>query len=315
MSQNFNKPDYIIVLGTTYSGSGSVFDYLIGRGDLYDPLKGEEYLLPQTPNGFMSLEAASEKFFHPAIAEYALFQFEYLISKIFTIWKSNHNDTKFHKNLNFYEKEFKKFIDEITIVDFPIALYWREINLFNTKSFFLHFVKKLKQTLGFYEKINKTRLIESGEKVVHAAQKLHKKIFLNKFNQTVVLNQAGSAWNPKESTKYFSNTKVIIVTRDPYDQFVELKKYKRAVSVSSFIEWYKEMQKHLKKNYNSDFLYVKFENFVENHDMSVKELCNFTGLSNKIKSRYDPHSSKKNINQFNRHLDENEIKKIRKNLF
>lgn len=313
MSQNSNKPDYVIVLGTAYSGSGAIFDYLIGRGDLHDPLNGEEYLFPQSPNGFMSLEAASEKFFHPSIAEYALFQFECLVSKIFKIWKSNHNDSKFHENLNFYQKEFKNFINEITVADFPMALYWREINIFNTKSFFLYFLKKFKQRLGFYEKIDKTRLITSGNKVVFAAQKLHKKIFLNNSNQTIILNQAGSAWNPKESTKYFSNAKVIVVTRDPRDQFVDLKRYKRAISVSGFVDWYKEMQIHLKKNYNSNVFYVKFENFVENHEMSVKELCNFVGLSNNTKSTYDPNSSKKNINQFNHYLDENEIKIIQKN--
>jgi hypothetical protein len=36
MSQKTGKPKYIIVLGTTYSGSGAVYDYLAGRGDLHD---------------------------------------------------------------------------------------------------------------------------------------------------------------------------------------------------------------------------------------------------------------------------------------
>ena len=45
MINEFKKPKYIIVLGTTFSGSRAVFDYLNGRGDLYDPLFGEEYLL------------------------------------------------------------------------------------------------------------------------------------------------------------------------------------------------------------------------------------------------------------------------------
>ncbi|MDA7732096.1 hypothetical protein N8842_01515 [Candidatus Pelagibacter sp.] len=41
--------NYIILLGTFYSGSGVVYDYLFGRGDLNDPLQGAEYQLPQTP--------------------------------------------------------------------------------------------------------------------------------------------------------------------------------------------------------------------------------------------------------------------------
>ena len=41
MKNNLNNSQYIIVLGTTFSGSGAVFDYLNGRGDLYDPLFGQ----------------------------------------------------------------------------------------------------------------------------------------------------------------------------------------------------------------------------------------------------------------------------------
>ena len=49
MAQEFKNPKYIIVLGTTFSGSGAIFDYLNGRGDLYTPIS-EEYLLPILPN-------------------------------------------------------------------------------------------------------------------------------------------------------------------------------------------------------------------------------------------------------------------------
>ena len=62
MTINLVLPQYIIVLGTTYSGSGAVYDYLKGRDDLFDPLKGVEYQLPHMPNGLLSLEAVSEGF-------------------------------------------------------------------------------------------------------------------------------------------------------------------------------------------------------------------------------------------------------------
>ena len=59
---------------------------------------------------------------------------------------------------------------------------------------------------------------------MRAAQTLHSKIFQSDHeNLPVLLNQAGSGWNPIESTKYFLNRKVILVTRDPRDQFLEIK--------------------------------------------------------------------------------------------
>ena len=64
------KPDYIIVLGTTYSGSGAVYDYLKGREDLFDPLEGIEYQLPHMPNGLMALELTADKGFHPGTVDY-----------------------------------------------------------------------------------------------------------------------------------------------------------------------------------------------------------------------------------------------------
>ena len=40
MNSQSNLMNYIIILGTTYSGSQAVFGYLSGRGDLNDPSKG-----------------------------------------------------------------------------------------------------------------------------------------------------------------------------------------------------------------------------------------------------------------------------------
>ena len=86
---------YIIILGTTFSGASAIFEYLDGRGDLYNPLEGKEYELPQLPNGLMSLEAAAEKAFDPATAEFALSHFEETANKLFQSWVTHHNDKNF----------------------------------------------------------------------------------------------------------------------------------------------------------------------------------------------------------------------------
>ena len=82
MCTQLNLTHYIITLGTGYSGSGAIFDYLSGRGDLHDPLQGTEYQLPQMPNGLMSLEAISKNAFHPSTADFALSQFEKMTKKL-----------------------------------------------------------------------------------------------------------------------------------------------------------------------------------------------------------------------------------------
>ena len=57
---------------------------------------------------------------------------------------------------------------------------------------------------------------------------MHDKMFRsNEDDRPVLLDQGGSGWNPIESTKYFLDCKVVLVTRDPRDQFAEIKYYKK----------------------------------------------------------------------------------------
>ena len=64
-----------------------------------------------------------------------------------------------------------------------------------------------------------------------------------------------------ESTKYFSNCRIVLVLRDPRDQFVEIKHYKKAKSVEGFVDWYKEMQSRLKSINNPNIMLIQFEDF------------------------------------------------------
>ena len=117
MKKNLDKPQYIIVLGTTFSGSGAVFDYLSGRGDLYDPLFGQEYLLPILPNGLMTLEAVSDKAFDPATTEHALIQFKDIANKLMNYW-ARRKDVRLNKKLPLFQSAINEFINEISIADF-----------------------------------------------------------------------------------------------------------------------------------------------------------------------------------------------------
>ena len=67
---------FIITLGTFYSGAGAVHDFLTGRDDSYDPLNGEEYLLPQVPYGIMSLHASCGLFFSHSSAHLNIVKFK-----------------------------------------------------------------------------------------------------------------------------------------------------------------------------------------------------------------------------------------------
>lgn len=311
MKNIFKKPKYIIVLGTTGSGSGAIFDYLNGRNDLYNPLVDQEYPLPMLPNGLMSLEAISGKAFDPAITEYGLVQFKFIAYQLIEYWfkKTKNHDLK--KKIPIFKNEINQFIEEISFADFPMRLFWRE--LMETPQQYIF--DRLKKRIGFKKKIPKCRLIVGKKDFIIAARKFHNNIFyIHSNNRPVLLDQGGSGWNPTESTKYFENHKIVLVVRDPRDQFAELKQYKKAHSVDGFIEWYGEMQRRLNLINDSNILIVKFEDFVTNNEKSIKKLCEHLTISPDIKSTYQSNLSKKNICKFSNFVSQNEIEKI-ENIF
>jgi hypothetical protein len=306
MSSQSNFINYIIVLGTTYSGSGAVYDYLSGRGDLYDPLQGTEYQLPQMPNGLMTLEAVAKDAFHPGTADFVLDQFEKLTKKLSRSETLFRYGKDYSSKIPSFEREIKNFIDEICAVKLPMRLHWHRS--MHSQSAILYFIYKLKNYLGFNQSIPHTRLLVSSKNLIDAAQKLHNKLFqANSNKRPILLNQAGSGWNPIGSTKYFLNRKVVLVTRDPRDQFAELKKIRKTISAEGFINWYKEMQLRLKEINNSNILRLCFEDFVIKNEKMVNLLCDHISLSSNIISSYEPNLSKKNIGKYQKILSRKEI--------
>ena len=311
MKDNFNKPQYIIVLGTTGSGSGAVFDYLNGRKDLYNPMVGEEYPLPMLPYGLMSLEAIAGKAFDPATTEHAIIQFKSIADKLMHYWATGSESGELKKNLPLFKNAIDQFIEEISSADFPMRLFWRQLLESRTQNYF----NKFKKYLGFKKKISKARLLVSQKDLIIAAQKMHNKMFCSYSNDCpVLLDQGGSGWNPIESTKYFLNCKIVLVIRDPRDQYAEIKQYKGATSVEGYIDWYNEMQRRLKLFNDPKILTVQFENFVKNNVKLTKILCDHMSITSSISSNYQSNLSKKNIGKYNQLLFKSEIELIENRL-
>ena len=309
MKNNLDNPQYISVLGTTCSGTGAIFDYLDGRVDLHDPLFGEEYLLPALPNGLMALESISDKAFDASTTEYSLKQFKDIACELILYWANKNKEL--NKNLPIFKDAIDEFITEISFADFPMRLLAQEL----MQSPIQKIVGKFKNRLGINIKNPQTRLIVSQNKFVTAAQKMHNRMFhTSAEGRPIILNRGGSGWNPVESTKYFSNCKVVLVTRDPRDQFVELRLYKQGTSLEGFIEWYKEMQRRLKLVNEKNILFIRFEDFVKKNEEFTKLLCDHASLSLSVSSNYQPELSKKNIGKFHKILTRNEIEIIENRL-
>ena len=176
-------------------------------------------------------------------------------------------------------------------------------------------MNRITKLLGLKELIPPTRLLVPQKKLVEAVEKMHDNLFkTHSGKRPTILNQAGSGWNPIDSTKYFDDRKTILVTRDPRDQYLEIKQYKKGQSIMGFIDWYKEMQNRLKLIDDENIFQLRFEDFVNHNTKYIKIICDYLKLSDKVSSNYRVELSKENVHKFRKYKDQKEIRLIEDNL-
>lgn len=289
-----------------YSGSGAVIDYLSGRNDLSDPLLGMEYLLPHAPHGLMALESVAGRSFHYSSSDRAVKEFRSLLRKLCRkSWRIRygHEYCSVLRNFSSVTDEFMK-----SIIDsqFPVSIDSQGYGK-NDISFPLYKLLRLFR----FRRPPKTEILVGAEELVQFAKKMHDELFCAEDRGSpILLNQAGSGWNPVESTKYFNNRKVVLVTRDPRDQFAEIKLYKNARLVDEFICWYRNMMERISRVHHPDLLKIRFEEFVVSNLHLTYDICTHLCLNYKIKSSYSSSMSLSNIGKYKSVLSEREIKKI-----
>ncbi|WP_279276596.1 hypothetical protein [Enterococcus faecium] len=142
----------------------------------------------------------------------------------------------------------------------------------------------------------------------------------------ILLNQAFEANNPKNSMKFFPNSKAILLDRDPRDLYIQHQLMESAEGrwlprgdVDSFIIQYKQMRIGKIKNFDKDILSLQFENLIYDYENSLYKIKKFLNLEDaqhhKKKKYFIPEKSVNNTQLFKIYPQfENEILKIEKEL-
>ncbi len=319
----------VLVNGTYRSGSGAVNDYLSSRIDFSNPFGDNEFRVVSDPTGLHSLYNfcyVNKNLLNPA------YGFEMFENYIYNLQKYKVYLSKGNKG-NLYNKRLinltKNFIKKITKTSYYATPHYKRVN-FSTKN-------KIKYSLGLkFEKKNYEMkftnvIVPKEEKIFVREAKIYiEKIIKNAScikvdNNSFVLNNAIDVLSPIESSRYFLNPKIIIVTRDPRDIFSSMKIGKAAAApnydVKIFVKWYKnyfcgnEFKKILK---NKKILHIKFERFLNNFNIENKRLCKFLNVKENFKLRkncmFDLDFSKKNIGKSKKNLSKYEINFIEKTL-
>ena len=318
----------VITASPGLSGAGLIFDYLLDRNDFISPFKNypdkdqqSEFRFITDPGGLNSLYNGFYKNFSVNNCAYVYDEFNKYLNKIskLTIVENN-KKKKLYNNYFFSEIEkFKKKIIKSSYYGLPQfhrlglnkkdKLVWKITNRFRSAQQ----SKFLQMVLPVDEKI----FINESKKFVDKVLYLH----VNNIRKNIVIDQGANFWKPELSTIFYSNKKIILITRDPRSIFASMKLRKSLSypghNINIFIDWYQSIISRIRSFKNSkNILLIKYENFIINHDSESKKLLKFLKIKKINKNRFNIDDSRKNIYKADKvltkkekHLIETKLKK------
>jgi len=320
------ESNFYCVTGYGWSGSGAVVD-LLKEYDGFISIDSE-YPLISEPHGFIDLEIFLIQNWHflrhhKAINDFLIFCKK--INKKKSLYNINGINIGNKLSVDFMKISYD-FINEI--IDFSYKGRSR-INLYHLNKL-ENIITKFKWK--FFDK-NYTKMYFSRpteKKFLNAIQNFHIKLFEKYINNgfgNIILDQAIPANNMYRAMRYFPNSKLIIVDRDPRDIFADLVRSKGLIgpelnklnieSVNKFIKWHTELRKTdntvFKEELNKNILKINFEDLVINYNKEVKKISKFIGPELKqTKNKYfDPSISKKNIGLWKKINNQELMEKIK----
>lgn len=318
-SRNGTIPGTISVLGAQYSGSGAVFEYLSGRPDVCDPLRGKEVSIVQSPYGILSFYLTVYKSFYPVAASESLSRLEWLLRKADRPKRGAFQGYNLGAFVPHYQQKVSRYLEQIVAVEYQFRSQFHWLNKKPVRSYFETRFDRLRRQARFhveslpvsedaFVKATREFLASLGEEVIQ--ENIH--------SAAILYNQAGSYWCPELSALLLPHVRgIITVSRDPRDQFAELKVNKGITDVNTFIMWHQQTfnKRNRTANVRDSTVYdVRFEDFVRDHENQVKRLCAFLEIDCSLQSSYEPALSKKNIGKYREQLTDFEIKTIERSL-
>ena len=297
----------VITASSGLSGAGLIFDYLLDRNDFISPFKEypdkdqqSEFRFITDPGGLNSLYEGFYKNFSINNCAYVYDEFNKYLKKISRLTiRENNKKKKLYSNHFFSESEkFKKKIIKTSYYGLPQfyrlglgkkdRLVWKLTNQFKSAQQ----SKFLQMVLPVNEKVFIKEAIKFIDKVLYSPIKNKKK--------NIVIDQGANFWKPESSTKFYSNKKIILITRDPRSVFASMKSRKSLSypghNINTFIDWYKSIISKVRSFKNSkNILLIKYEDFIFNHENESKKLLKFLQIKKVDKNIFSIDDSKKNV--------------------
>lgn len=314
------KYHIVIVGGFHGSGSSAVID-LLTEFDIFKNLNSEFRLLVD-PDGIMNLENNLINNWSPFQSDMAIKRFKRLINNLSRVYRFPYFGLDLTKKLG---KEFISLSNEYInkLLSFSYNGMWYGIN-----NPIWWMGNKLKRKFGInlfncnrciYVSFKKDRFIAITKNYLEQLFKIN----VDKKTKYIILDEGDASLNPDRVLKYFNSAKMIIVHRDPRDNFVGALKNNFVFipsEVRIFIKWYKCLQEQtsMYSNVNNKVLRIQFEDLVLKYDETLKNILQFLSVKNykhiHKKKYFNPGISIKNIGIWKDYKNKHEIELIYNNL-
>lgn len=291
----------ISVIGTGYSGSGAVLDYFRSTPTIYFPLKDVEYLLPHCPGGLLSLSA--EVFQNKnASTSSVCDSVERFFKATELLYRSN---GIFLKGMN-YKKLLPNFLDDIEFLidqcfvkDYSVDIYFDWLQ--KTP------LERVKARLLSDHRVCFSPVEGLDFKAV--VRKFHERLFRENSHDLIVLNQSLNYLSIDATRDFFANHKIIVVTRNPFDQYADLKLKKNFRGLEKFVWMYSKIKSRIEAYSSSpDILHVKFEDLVLDFEGTTTSIKRFIDFDVRASTQnFDPRKSRENVNFYKKVLSTEEI--------
>ena len=288
MSNNF---DFICVSGYGKSGSGACVD-LLKEFEFIDGIN-KEFRIAKDPYGILDLEFSlvdNWEFVRHNMAITDFLKYCSVLSRNDGLFKKTGKNFSHLLYVDFM-KESEEYINRINdfkyIGDTLISRYY--LNSIQS------FMQRLRSKFSLNNALNMYFSRPSYSKFEVETNRYIKNLFKNYADHNnlykVVLDQAISPININKTIRFFDNSKLIIVDRDPRDIYATMIREKRLLgsdvlsnkSVDKYISWHHTVRKQVKNDLNTtnikeNILKLKYEDFFVNYDNTIKKLREFLNI-------------------------------------
>lgn len=320
--------EYILVLGYGWSGSSAVVDLLKEYNCTYQiPV---EFRLIKDPHGLIDLRYNLVDRWDQLNVDVALKDFLWLVRHLNQRKTVIPCKAGLEYELSFgddFMRSTEEFLRKISPVRYEGNWWYFDFNKSGFKLFTEKTMRKLKVKKQIVEPMYYSNI--SGKEFDDYSKQYIDSIFENhtQGKRFVILDQAVPAQDPLQAEHFFSNYKIIIVDRDPRDNYCDLinqhaligNELRKENGVSFFSDWFLRNRENISKFISADNIkYISFESLIMDYDKSVHEIEDFIGLSSEQhteKNKYfQPEKSVKNIRIWNGYKNKEVIREIENTL-